>query len=172
MTLAATAPRPTRSPVTVRRRSPVAGGGWPGQLLRFALVGGGASALQLAAYAFLADAVGAQPANVASWLVATLLATELHRRFSFGGPNPTTGPALRPGRRPEVDHVVGVVTGLATLLLSMLALAALDDPSDAAGVLALVAVNGSVGLLRFAVLRWWLLGRPASGGIGPRRGRS
>lgn len=179
MTLAA-APRPTRPSAGFRRRVPAglrrvpaAGTGWVGQLTRFALVGGGASGLQLAAYAFLADAVGVQAANVVSWLVATLLATELHRRFSFGAP----GPAHRGGRRGTTDrvdgdHVVGVLTGLATLLLSAAALAALDDPSGTAGVLALVAVNGLVGLLRFAVLRWWLLDRPARGGIGPRRGGS
>lgn len=121
---------------------------WIGQLARFGMVGGAASVLQLATYAFLADSVGPQPANVASWLVSTLVATDLHRRFSFGGSRSGT----------EGDHVVGVVTSLLTLLLSAAALAALNDPSGAAGVLALVAVNGLVGGLRFVVLRWWMVG--------------
>lgn len=124
---------------------------WIGQLARFAMVGGGASVLQLATYAFLADSVGSQPANVVSWLVSTLVATELHRRFSFGG----SGAGI------EGDHAVGIVTSLLTLLLGAAALATLNDPSDAAGVLALVVVNGLVGGLRFVVLRWWMVGRPS-----------
>jgi len=122
---------------------------WIGQLVRFAMVGGGASVLQLATYAFLADSIGSQSANVVSWLVSTLMATELHRRFSFG----------RSGSGIEGDHAVGIVTSLLTLLLGAAALATLNDPSDAAGVLALVVVNGLVGGLRFVLLRWWMVGR-------------
>ncbi|WP_395725337.1 GtrA family protein [Nakamurella sp.] len=122
---------------------------WVGQLARFGLVGGGASLVQLATYTFLADSVGSQPANVASWLASTLVATELHRRFSFGG----SGSGI------EGDHAVGILTSLLTLLLGAAALATLNDPSDTAGVLALVAVNALVGGLRFVVLRWWMVGR-------------
>lgn len=125
--------------------------GWVGQLTRFGVVGGVASVLQLAAYTFLADSVGSLLANVLSWLVSTLVATEAHRRFSFGG--------SRSGS--EGDHVVGVVTALLTLVLSAAALAGLDDPSGAAGVLALVVVNGLVGGLRFVALRWWMVRRPS-----------
>lgn len=130
--------------------------GWVGELARFACVGGGSGLLQLSTYAFLADSVGSQVANVLSWLVSTLVATELHRRFSFGG-------SLSGA---ESDHVVGVVTSLVTLLLSAAALAALNDPSGAAGVLALVVVNGVVGVLRFVVLRWWMVGRRRAPTIG------
>ena len=126
-----------------------AGAGWFSQLVRFGLAGGAASVIQLALYAFLADSVGAQPANVGSWLVSTLVATEAHRRYSFG----TTGSGA------EGDHVVGIVTSVVTLLLSTVALAALENPTGFAGVLALVAVNGMVGVLRFVALRWWMVGR-------------
>ncbi len=139
---------PVVSAGTIRRRGAPP---WVGQLARFGVVGGGASVLQLVAYAFLADSVGSQPANIASWLVSTLAATEFHRRFSFGGSNSGT----------ESDHAIGIVTSLVTLLISAVALAALDDPTGAAGVLALVVVNGVVGGLRFLVLRWWMVGRPA-----------
>ena len=146
---------PVVSAGTVRRRTaPI----WVGQLARFGVVGGGAGVLQLVAYAFLADSVGSQPANIASWLVSTLAATELHRRFSFGGSNSGT----------ERDHAVGIVTSLVALLLSAVALAALDDPTGAAGVLALVVVNGVVGGLRFLVLRWWMVGRPSHPSRRPR----
>lgn len=138
--------RPTaHSGLLARRAAP----GWIGQLARFGVVGGGTSVLQLASYAFLADSAGSQLANVVSWLVSTLVATELHRRFSFGGSSSGA----------ESDHAIGVVTCMATLLLSAAALALLDDPSGAAGVLALVVVNGLVGGLRFLVLRWWMVGR-------------
>lgn len=129
---------------------------WVGQLARFGMVGGGAGALQLVVYAFLADSLGSQVANVLSWLVSTLVATELHRRFSFGGSLSAS----------ESDHAIGVVTSLVTLLLSAAALAVLDDPSGAAGVVALVAVNGLVGGLRFLVLRWWMIGRRKASSIG------
>ena len=125
--------------------------GWVLQLVRFGLVGGAASVVQLAMYAFLADSIGSQAANVASWLVSTLVATEAHRRYSFGS---TTSGA-------ESDHVVGILTSVLTLLLSTVALAALDNPTGATGVLALIAVNALVGVARFAALRWWMVGRPA-----------
>lgn len=125
--------------------------GWMRQLSRFGVVGGAASVLQLATYTFLTDSVGSQLANVLSWLLSTLAATEAHRRFSFGGS----------GSGAEGDHAVGVVTSLLTLVLGAAALTALDDPSGAAGGLTLVAVNGLVGVARFAVLRWWMVSRPA-----------
>lgn len=133
------------------------------QLVRFGLVGGAASVVQLALYAFLADCVGAQPATIASWLVSTLVATEAHRRYSF----PAAGATAAPAGRAEGDHLVGILTSLATLALSMIAVAALDDPAGAAGVLALIAVNAGVGGLRFLSLRWWLVGRRRRAGYRP-----
>jgi putative flippase GtrA len=121
--------------------------GWFAQLVRFGLVGGAASVVQLGLYTFLADSVGSQLANVLSWLVSTMVATEAHRRYSF----------RTPGTGSTGDHTVGVVTSLLTLLLSTVALAALENPVGVAGVLALVAVNGIVGVLRFVTLRWWLV---------------
>jgi putative flippase GtrA len=129
--------------------------GWAAQLSRFAVVGGSAGLVQLALYAFLADSIGSQPANVGSWLASTVLATEAHRRFSF-----------RSGAAPgHGDHTVGVLTSALTLALGTAALAALSDPTGTAGVLALVAVNGAVGALRFVALRWWLVGRRHRGGV-------
>ncbi|HEY5878341.1 MAG TPA: GtrA family protein [Nakamurella sp.] len=135
---------------------------WAAQLIRFGLVGGAASVVQLAMYAFLADSIGSQAANIASWLVSTLVATEAHRRYSFGS---TTSGA-------ESDHVVGILTSVLTLLLSSVALAALDNPTGTTGVLALIAVNGLVGVLRFVTLRWWMVGRRAHSQATPSRSRS
>ena len=126
--------------------------GWPAQLVRFAVVGGAATVVQLALYAFLADSIGSQLANVASWLASTVVATEAHRRYSFG----TAGPGA------EADHAVGALTSVLTLLLGTVTLAALDNPTGFAGVLALCAVNGAMGLLRFGALRWWMVRRAES----------
>lgn len=137
-------------PTPVSRR-PVAGR--LGELVRFALVGGGASVLQLATYAFLADGVGSQAANILAWLVSTLVATEAHRRYSFGGARSGT----------ESDHMIGIASSAVGLALGAAALSGLDNPTGAAGVLALIAVNGLVGLGRFGFLRWWLVSRRAAG---------
>lgn len=140
---------------------------WARQLARFGVVGGGAGVLQLATYSFLAEGIGSPLANIVAWLVSTLAATELHRRFSFAGARSGT----------ESDHVIGIVTSLVTLLLSAAVLAGLDNPSGTAGLLALLVVNGVVGGMRFVVLRWWMVGRsprrlrtPAPG-AGRGRGR-
>ena len=122
--------------------------GW--EIARFGVVGGGSTVIQLALYAFLAADLGSQLANIVSWLAATLLATEGHRRFTFAAGRATT----------EGDHVIGLATSLAALALSSLTLAALGNPSAIVGVVALVAVNAAVGLLRFVALRRWML-RPA-----------
>jgi putative flippase GtrA len=126
--------------------------GWPAQLVRFAVVGGAATVVQLALYAFLADSIGSQLANVVSWLASTVVATEAHRRYSFG----TAGPGA------EADHAVGALTSVLTLLLGTVTLAALANPTGFAGVLALCAVNGAMGLLRFGALRWWMVRRAES----------
>ncbi len=123
----------------------------PGQLLRFGAVGGAASLVQLALFGCLASDVGSQLANLISWLVATILATEGHRRYSFGGPR----------SHAEADHALGLGTSLVALVLTSLALALLDNPVGATGVAAVVAVNGAVGLGRFVALRWWMVGRAA-----------
>ena len=63
------------------------------------------------------------------------------------------------GRASESDHLVGLVSSLAALGLSSLALLLLDQPTGLDGVVALVAVNAAVGAGRFLALRWWWLGR-------------
>ena len=76
-----------------------------------------------------------------------------HRRYTF----------QLTGRASESDHLVGLVSSLAALGLSSLALLLLVEPTGLVGVVALVAVNAAVGVVRFLALRWWWLGR------GPRR---
>ena len=123
----------------------------PGQLLRFGAVGGAASLVQLALFGCLASDVGSQLANLISWLLGTILATEGHRRYSFGGSR----------AHAEADHALGLGTSLVALVATSIALALLDNPVGVAGVAAVVAVNGLVGLARFVALRWWMVGRAA-----------
>jgi putative flippase GtrA len=122
-----------------------------GQGLRFAVVGSLATVVQLGLYAFLSGSVGAQLANICSWLVATLVANAAHQRVTF----------RRSRSRAESDQLFGLLTSLTGLGLSSFTLAVLDQPAGLAGTLALVGVNATVGVLRFVALRWWLVVRPA-----------
>ena len=123
-----------------------------GQGVRFAVVGSFATLTQLALYAFLSDGLGAQLANVVSWLASTIVANAAHHRFTF----------KVDGSAAESDHVVALLTSLAGLGLSSLLLAVLSQPAGLAGTAVLVAVNATVGGLRFLVLRWWLVLRPTA----------
>ena len=55
-----------------------------------------------------------------------------------------------------------MATSLAGLGLSSLLLAVLGQPAGLAGTVVLVAVNTTVGALRFVALRWWLVLRPVA----------
>jgi putative flippase GtrA len=118
------------------------------QFTRFVLVGG----LSTAAYAVLfitLNPLGYLPANVASTIVSSVLANELHRRLTF-----------------HADERVGFWTAqveagsvsLFGLLATSAALAWLNAAAGSAPVvlqIALVAaVTGAIGLIRFAALRW------------------
>ena len=133
-----------KAPLTHRVRTGVTGEG-----LRFAAVGLAATGAQLALYAFLDSSVGPQLANVLAWIASTLVANAAHRRYTF----------QLTGRASESDHLVSLVSSLAALGLSSLALLLLDEPTGLDGVVALVAVNAAVGVVRFLALRWWWLGR-------------
>ena len=119
---------------------------------RFAAVGGGSTLIQLTIYSFVSDGLGAQLANVLSWLIATLIAGIAHYRFTFRLQHSGT----------EGDHVVNLVSSLAALLLTSAVLAAAGNPAGAIGTVLVLAVNGVVGTGRFVLLRWWLLGRAAT----------
>ena len=123
--------------------------GLTGQGVRFAVVGSLATVTQLGLYAFLSGSVGAQLANICAWLISTLVANAGHHRYTF----------RVAGGSAESDHLVGLLTSLAGLGLSSLALALLDQPSGVSGTVALIAVNAAVGVLRFLAVRWWLVGR-------------
>jgi putative flippase GtrA len=136
--------------------------GLTGQGLRFAMVGTLATLTQLGLYYFLSGSVGSQLANVVSWLVSTLVANAAHQRYTFGVSHRGGGRgSVR--NSGESDQVVGLLTSLAGLGVSSVVLGLLAEPTGVWGTVALVAVNATVGGLRFLVLRWWFTDRRAPG---------
>jgi putative flippase GtrA len=121
------------------------------QLLRFALVGGTASAVYGGLFLALTG-LGSQVANLIGVAASTALANELHRRVTF-----------RAGARVgwATAQWAGGGMALAGLAASSLTLAALDAWTVSSGplvaVLAVCAVSAVVGLGRFVGLRWVLV---------------
>ncbi|PRY48397.1 putative flippase GtrA [Geodermatophilus tzadiensis] len=134
-----------------------AGDSTPAQFARFVLVGGSANAVYAGLFLVLAP-LGDQAANLVGVVASTALANELHRRLTF-----------RAGDRAGWAAAQWAGGGLAVagLATSSLTLAALESWADPAGplvpVLAVCAVSGAVGLVRFGGLRWVLVVRPGPG---------
>ena len=124
---------------------------------RFVACGGG---LGLASAATLVLFDGHAPFALVNALVtiaSTLLATELHSRFTFG--------AGRPGR---ADHVRSALTVLVCYLFTTTAMLVLHALDPGAGVVleqgVYLSASGLAGIGRFAVLRLMLAARkPAPG---------
>lgn len=141
---------------TVRRT--VAGRPMLRQLSRYAAVGGLATALNAALFLLFRPWLAAVPANLLALVLTTALSTELSRRFAFGGP--------RAFRLREWVQDVGTVAFYAcygsVVLLAVHALATAPTPTEEAAALVLASLGG--GLLRFAVLRFWVFDlRPGRG---------
>ncbi|GAA2015163.1 GtrA family protein [Nakamurella flavida] len=149
MTIVTSLPSPARIAPVGRWRSVGAQG------VRFALVGGTMTGVQLALYAFLAGSLGSQAANLLSWFVVTVATTAAHRRFTFRLPGPGS----------ERDHLVGLGTSLGGLLASALALSALSGVGGSlVQTVGVAAATGVVGVGRFLVLRRWMRrGTPSTG---------
>ncbi len=170
--MAATAVAPASSSVTTGSRplpsasavasAPMAAGDrpagdrTPAQFVRFVLVGGSANVVYAGLFLLLAG-FGDQAANLVGVVASTALAIELHRRLTF-----------RAGDRVGWATAQWAGGGLAAvgLVTSSLTLAALESWTTSSGplasVLAVCAVSGAVGLVRFAGLRWVLTVRPAT----------
>lgn len=120
------------------------------QLARYAVVGGGATAFNAALFLLIRPWLAAVPANLVALTVTTALSTELNRRFAFGG--------ARAHRLREWVQDIGTVAFYATytsgVLLTLHWLADAPTPGQEAAAVALASVGG--GLLRFAVLRFWV----------------
>ena len=147
------------------------GDGTASQFTRFVFVGGVSSGFYALLFLLLSR-FGSQAANLIGVLVSTMVANEMHRRLTFhaGG---------------RVSFLTGQIEGgglaVVGLAASSGALAAFDrlypESSAWTQLLLLAAVTGTIGLVRFVVLRLWVFRSPpvepdaapeAPGAVGPR----
>lgn len=119
-----------------------------GQGLRFLLIGGGTTVLQLILVWWLTPSWGGTRAFVAAWALCTLLSTIGHRYFTF-----------RRHHRARFDQTVGYITALASLGLNTGALAILQPEEGWQGAAIVLAINTALGIARFVILRLWFTGR-------------
>lgn len=124
---------------------------------RFVLCGGGVSLLSSAALLAVGGRVPFAVANAVVTVISTLLATELHHRFTFG-----TAGAGRAGWR---IHAKSAVTLAAAYLVTTAAVLALDavhpHPGPLLGQAVYLAAAGLAGIGRFVVLRLVVFARKA-----------
>ncbi|WP_111767865.1 GtrA family protein [Nakamurella deserti] len=132
--------RPTRLPGGARARGR--------RLARFAVVGAGATGLQVVLFALLHVLVPLFWANLIAWGASTVVGNQVNRSLTFGRHG-------RPGA--SRDFAVSSAFSLVGLAVTTLVLLPVDDQPTIALVV-LVAVNAVVGLGRFLGLRRWFAG--------------
>lgn len=129
------------------------------QLVRYALVGGAATALNAASFLLLRTILDTFTANLVALIVTTAASTEATRRFAFGG--------ARAHRLREWVQDAGTVAFYAcytsVVLVTLHALVDAPSPGQEAAAVAVASLAG--GLLRYAVLRFWVFetARPRHG---------
>lgn len=116
------------------------------RLVRFAAVGGAATALQLGLFALMQVLVPVFWANVIAWSASTVVANQVNRSLTFGV-HGTDGA--------RKDFWVSAAFSVFSLVASVVALAEVDDDQPVLSIVVLVAVNAAVGLVRFLGLRHW-----------------
>ncbi len=131
-------------------RTPRSAAGHPShQLVRFAGVGGLATAVQLGLFAALLLVLPQVWANVISWAASTLLANAAQRSVTFG---------VHSADSARLDLAVSTAFSTLALATSWIALAELSPTDPVLSVAVLLGVNTVVGLTRFVALRWWFSG--------------
>ncbi|MBY8881636.1 GtrA family protein [Actinacidiphila acidipaludis] len=127
---------------------PAAGAGLPALLsfARFGVCGGGVTLLASGALLLIGDRVPLALANAVLTVASTVLATELHGRFTFGR-----------GSASWRDHWASGLTVLMSYLFTTGALTAFDALRPDSGALlrqgVYLAASGLAGLARFLLLR-------------------
>jgi putative flippase GtrA len=127
-------------------------GGWRRQLLTFVAIGLVSTVISLLLFIALRPSLGPQTSNLMAILLSAGANTAANRRFTFG---------VRGRDHVARHHVGGLVALGMALSLSAGALAllhALTDPSRLLEVLALIVAGGVAALVRFLLLRRWILG--------------
>lgn len=118
--------------------------------------------LQAALFSALEPHLGAQPANLVAIAVTTAGNTEFHRRVTFAG---RRSQARRRHFQDLMTFAFYAAYGSAVLLALD---ATVGHPAKPLQTLTLVAASTVGGVVRFAVLRWWVFARrvadPATGG--------
>ncbi len=124
----------------------------PGQLLRFAVIGGVSTAAYLGLYLLLRP-LGAQTANLIALLATAVANTAANRRFTFA----TRGSGG--WWQHQAGGLVVFFLGLGLTSGSLALLHATTTPSRLLEVVALVVANGAATVLRFVLLRTWVFAR-------------
>ncbi|MCL2553745.1 MAG: GtrA family protein [Actinomycetia bacterium] len=142
---------------------------------RFVLCGGGVSLLSSAALLGIGTRIPFAVANAVITVIGTLLATELHHRFTFG-----TARAGRAGWAGWRIHAKSALTLAAAYLVTTAAVLVLDavhpHPGPLLAQAVYLAAAGLAGIGRFLVLRLVVFARKAdtgqvtASGPGLRRG--
>ena len=128
------------------------------QLVAFTGIGIVLTVAYLGLYAVLREVMGAQSANLVSWVVTAVADTSANRRLTFG----LSGRAG--ALRAQVEGMLVFALGLAITSGSLVALDAVVTSHGTSLEVAVLAVSNLVaGLLRFALLRWWVFA-PGHGG--------
>lgn len=136
------------------------------QLARYAAVGGGATALNAALFLLFRPVLPAVPANLVALVLTTAVSTEASRRLAFDG-----APAHRLREWvQDAGTVAFYATYTSVVLLALHRVGGAATPGEEAAVVAAASLAG--GLLRFAVLRFWVfdVARPAAAGARPDQG--
>lgn len=126
-----------------------AGGSTSATVTRFALVGGAANVVYGVLFLLGTQAGGGvQAANASAALVSSVLANELHRRFTFAGPVPVSW------FRAQVAGTAAAVGGLVVTSAALLLLHVwLADPSRLLSMVVSMVSSALTGIVRFVVLR-------------------
>jgi putative flippase GtrA len=128
------------------RTAPVAPRALPA-FVRFVVFGGGVTLLGSAALLLVGDRAPVAAANAVVTVATTLLATELHTRFTF-----------RRGRAGWSDHCASGLTVLLSYLFTTGALLGYDALHTGGGALlrqgVYLAASGAAGIARFLLLRY------------------
>ena len=129
------------------------GSGPVAAFLRFVLFGGGVTLLGSGALLLVGDRVPLALANAVITVATTVLATELHGRFTF-----------RRGRAGWSDHCASGLTVLLSYLFTTGALLAFADWHPGSGALlrqgVYLTASGAAGFARFLLLRYVVFAQP------------
>jgi putative flippase GtrA len=123
---------------------------------RFVVFGGGTGIASAATLVALSESMPIALANAFVTVVSTVVATELHSRFTFGG-----------GRGGLRAHTQSAASALAAYLFTTAAMLGLHAAAPDAGVLVeqgvYLGASGLAGIGRFVILRLFVFARPTAG---------